>query len=60
MTKKPTATIHKSPSGKYNFTLRSDNGKVVAFSNQGYEKRSEAVRIVKKYFPLFEIVDGKK
>jgi uncharacterized protein YegP (UPF0339 family) len=52
-----TATIRKSPSGRINFTLRSANGKVIAFSTQGYEKKSEALRIVRTYFPAFVIVD---
>ena len=44
--KKNTATLRKSPSGKWNFTL------------QGYESKGEAKRIVKKYFPYFEIIEA--
>ncbi len=57
MEKKDTATLRKSPKGKWNFTLRASNGKVIAFSNQGYEDKSEAKRIIRKYFPHFEIID---
>lgn len=41
----------------YNFTLVASNGKTIASSNQGYVKKSEAKRILRKYFPGFEIVE---
>lgn len=53
-TKKGTATTYKSPSGKWNFTLRASNGKIVAHSNQGYERKSTMNQILSDYFPNFE------
>jgi uncharacterized protein YegP (UPF0339 family) len=52
--RKNKAHIYASPKG-WNFRLESSNGKVIAQSNQGYAKKSEARRIITKYFPHFVI-----
>jgi len=54
-----TATLRKTRSGKWNFSLYAPNGKVLAFNGQGYEKKSEAKRILREYFPNFALPEEK-
>lgn len=49
------AVLYKAANGKWNFRLEAGNGKVVAQSNQGYNRKAEAERVIAKFFSNFEI-----